>query len=266
MIAKHANPFLAHLGEDQRSFAEIAWCWARAASDKPDTMMTAFIKSFWEGAFEHDGRSKVFALLQPDSPSFERRPGNYAAQARGLIVKVGNNLHSYLTADRRESEIFRRKVAEVLCGMPEYCPWSWDGSDEGLLALSTIPFAQWPPQMREERYAEWRIRREDLAKWYETSTLVVAADLNQFWPALKGRDEPLDVRSNKMRRSFMKISEAVDAELADGGRLDGLRPGERRKRLTDRMIKLGLKSGEIPHERTFREFFNERPGKSEKSG
>lgn len=70
---------------------------------------------------------------------------------------------------------------------------------------------------------------------------------------------------SRLNPSFAKIKEAVDAEVGDNGRIDGLRPSERNKRLADRMKRLGYRPEEIPSERTFREYFNKGPGKPEKS-
>ena len=69
-----------------------------------------------------------------------------------------------------------------------------------------------------------------------------------------------------MRPSFLKITNAFTAEVEAGGRLDELRPVERNARLSDRMKKMGLKDSEIPGDRTFRDYFNKGPGKTEKSG
>jgi hypothetical protein len=261
MAGNPTNPLLAHVTEDQRSFAEIAQRWSKPANEPIEIMMEALIKSFWRGEYEHDGNSSVFALLQPDSLSLERKPGNYAT-SRNLVVKIGYNLDSHVTAERKEHNLFRREVAEVLCGMGEYCPWPWDGSDDGLVGLSTISFEMWPIGMREERYSQWRIRRNDFAEWYRASPLHITARLHQFWPAQtdKAKDR------GELRPSFAKIQEAIDAELAAGGRIDGLRPRERNKRLSDRLIKRGYNSKELPHERTYREFFNRGPGKAEKRG
>jgi hypothetical protein len=63
-----------------------------------------------------------------------------------------------------------------------------------------------------------------------------------------------------LRPSFSKIQSAIDAELAAGGRIAGLRPGERYRRIAERMLLMGYKNSEIPHIRTFREFFNRGPG------
>jgi len=65
------------------------------------------------------------------------------------------------------------------------------------------------------------------------------------------------------RPSFSKIQSAIDAELAAGGRIGGLRPGERYRRIAERMIVMGYKQSEIPHIRTVRAFFNRGPDKAE---
>ena len=87
------------------------------------------------------------------------------------------------------------------------------------------------------------IRRNDFAEWYRASSLRFTTRLHQFWPAQtdKAKDR------GELTPSFAKIREAIDAELAAGGRLDGLRPRERNKRLSDRLIQRGYNSKELPH-------------------
>lgn len=69
------------------------------------------------------------------------------------------------------------------------------------------------------------------------------------------------------KQSFEKIKAAIEAEVKDTGKpFPPLRPVERNKRISDRMRVLGLKEQEIPKERTFREYFNNGPGKPAKSG
>jgi hypothetical protein len=75
-----------------------------------------------------------------------------------------------------------------------------------------------------------------------------------------------DTSKKTSRQSFFKIQSAIDAELAAGGRIIGLRPGERYRRIVERMILMGYKKSEIPHIRTVREFFNRGPGKAENNG
>lgn len=71
----------------------------------------------------------------------------------------------------------------------------------------------------------------------------------------------------RLRPSFIKIRQAFEAEEKVTGKpFPALRPTERNKRLTDRMSAMGMKSSEIPDERTFRSYFNQGPGKSEKCG
>jgi hypothetical protein len=71
----------------------------------------------------------------------------------------------------------------------------------------------------------------------------------------------------KLSQSFEKIRAASKAEAKESGSaLWLLKPGERNKRLAERMVLMGLKKAEIPHSRTFRKYFNEGPGKTEKSG
>jgi hypothetical protein len=72
--------------------------------------------------------------------------------------------------------------------------------------------------------------------------------------------------SGGLTRTQQKIFRAIEAERMAGGIIDELRPGERNKRLSDRMRSMGYKDSEIPHPRTFREFFNKGPGKTEKRG
>jgi hypothetical protein len=167
---------------DRQSLLDIAWVWSRVAGEPSSMMMDALVRSFWRGDFELDGQSRLFALIQPDSPSLERRPGNYASDTSGLTVKVGADDKAYVAAERKQHSLPRRQVADVLCGMPEYCPWPWDGSDEGLIGLSTIPFAVWPIRMRDERYAQWHIQRDHFAEWYRASTLSIMVSIEQFWP------------------------------------------------------------------------------------
>ena len=71
----------------------------------------------------------------------------------------------------------------------------------------------------------------------------------------------------KMSSSFKKIRAAIQAEeQANGKPLPALRPVERNMRLANRMRAQGMNKHEIPNERTFREYFNNGPGKSEKNG
>jgi hypothetical protein len=170
------------LGDDGHlSFDEIASAWSGATSLPRAMMMEALVNAFWRGEFECDGVSSVFAFVQPDSVAVERSPGNYATSRDGIIVKVGDDFNSYVTAERKQHSVFRHEVARVLCGMPDYCPWLWDGSDEGLMGLSTIAFETWPSLMRQERYSQWRIRRDHFAQWYRAWPLSSAARLEQFW-------------------------------------------------------------------------------------
>ena len=156
------------------------------------------------------------------------------------MSELGDHLERHVTAERKEHNLLRREVAEVLGGMPEYCPWPWDGSDDELVGLSTIPFERWPIQMREERYSQWRIRRDDFAEWYRAWQLRTTARLNRR-PA---RTNTAKDRSD-LTPSFAKIQEAIDAELAAGGRLDGLRPRERNPALSQLMHR-GYKSKKLP--------------------
>jgi hypothetical protein len=167
---------------DHRSFFDIAWAWSAVTGEPSSMVMDALVRSFWRGEFEPDGKSRLFALIQSDSPSAERLPGNYANTENGLTVKIGNDDKAYVTAERKQHWLLRRQVADVLCGMPEYCPWPWDGSDEGLVGLSTIPFEVWPIKMRDERYKQWHIQREHIAEWYRASTLSTMVSIEQFWP------------------------------------------------------------------------------------
>ena len=178
------NPLLDHLTEDARSFSTIASSWAKAAHDLPAVMMKELVSAFWRGQFERDGKSSIFALLQPDSPHFfERRPGNYATRADG-IVKVGADLRSYVTAERKKVQIFRRAVAEVLC-------WKeWDGTDDGLLGLAIMPFEKWSEDIQELHYSQWRMRRDNFAKWYLSTALTAEARMGQFWPDQARRSVP----------------------------------------------------------------------------
>jgi hypothetical protein len=170
-------------------------------------MMDALVTSFWRGEFELDGKSRLFALIQVDSPSVERRRGNYATTEGGLIVKVGKDDKAYVTAERKSHSLLRRQVANVLCGMPEYCPWPWDGSDEGLVGLSTIPFEIWPIRMRDECYAQWHIRREDFAEWYRPSTWSAMVSIEQFWP--KAPAEVPDAKSAEFAKPHSALQTRV---------------------------------------------------------
>jgi hypothetical protein len=71
----------------------------------------------------------------------------------------------------------------------------------------------------------------------------------------------------KLSPSFAKIKAAIEAEeRATQKPFPKLRPGERFKRLADRMLTEGMKDYEIPNIRTFWEYFNRGPGKSAKTG
>jgi hypothetical protein len=216
MIIKY--PFTS---DSQRTLADIAKAWSKVASEPPEAMMDALVRSFWRGDFERDGRSQIFALLQPPSverpaPSElgrssrfagDRLPGDYATRADGHIVKVGLDLESYITADRYVHEIVRGNVAKVLGGVPEYFPCAWDGSVEGLLGFATTPWEKWPDLMRSERYSQWWIRREHFAAWYESSPLSSWAPLESFWP----------VPRNSLSADAVGPSPFVARQVADGG-------------------------------------------------
>ena len=156
------NPLLDHLTEDARSLSAIARSWAKAAQDLPAVMMKELVSAFWRGEFEHDGKSSVFVLLKPDSPHIpdspvDRRLGNYVFTDK-LISRVGADLQSDITAERKRVQIFRREAARFFF-------WKeWDGTDDGLLGLATIPFENWPKDIHELHYSQWCMRRDDFAK------------------------------------------------------------------------------------------------------
>jgi hypothetical protein len=194
------NSLLAYLAYDQRSFAEIANYWSKIAREPPETMLCALVSAFWRGEFERDGKSMVFALLPPNSVHTERSPGNYAF-SDGNVVKVGKDLCSYVTAEREMHQLFRRQVAGALSAMSECIPWPWDGSDDGLVGFSIIPWQKWPPDMRRCWYSEWRTRREDFVEWYSTSRLHFTAPIEQFWPPRPNRYDDHEHRSDPTSKS-----------------------------------------------------------------
>jgi hypothetical protein len=257
MTTDMENPLLNHLKEDQRSFGEIASFWAASSGQCAKVLIGALVASFWKGELERDGASRVFSLVQPDSPYFERRPGNYACSSSGHIVKVGRDLRSFPTAERKNISHSRRGVAEGLGGTPELIPWEWDGEEEGLLGFSVIPFEHWPSLMQ-RRYADWRIRRDDFAEWHQTSAFHAIPRLEQFWPArvsTSGYGSNTVPPKRKPRPNYVKIKKAVDAVTASGTDLLGLRPCERNDELRKEMRRVGLTDRQIPSERIFREYF-----------
>ena len=147
--------------------------------------MNELVTAFWLGQFESDGKSCVFVLSRPASPHIpaspvDRRPGDYAISG-GKFVKVGADLQPYVTAERSRVPIFRRDAARILC-------WKeWDGTDDGLLGFATIEYEKWPEETRELHYSQWRMRRDDFAKWYPSTALTAEARLGQFWPDREAR-------------------------------------------------------------------------------
>src|SRR5262245_40318676 len=192
---------------DELSLAEIARAWSKVSGDKPELLVEALVNTgFWPGEFERNGQSVLFMLLPPDSASSERRSGNYATQGE-VVVKVAEDLHSYVTADRKRSPILRENVAYVLWrpsgwraivpGYPaDFAEWpddkrdlaypDWRAKHEDVYrAHSTIPMEKWPTSPVDMRYhcSLWRIRRDDFARWYRNSSLSAGATLEHFWPS-----------------------------------------------------------------------------------
>jgi hypothetical protein len=119
------------------------------------------------------------------------------------------------------------------------------------------------------RFANWQGRY-----WYDVR-LRAADVLREFSRECETQNQPDPARSGEatspslttMRPAFQKIRAAIQAEEeATGKPFPVLRAVERNKRLADRMVAQGLEKQEIPNERTFREYFNQGPGKPAKSG
>jgi hypothetical protein len=237
------NPLLDHPTEDARSFSEIDRYWAKAAQDLPAVMMKELVSAFWRGEFEHDGRSSVFRLLKPDSLHIpdspaDRRPGNYVFTDK-WISKVGADLQSYITAERKRVQIFRREAARFFF-------WKvWDGTDDGLLGLATIPFEAWPKDILEVHYSQWCIRRDDFAQWYLSTALIAEVQLGQFWPDLEGQRD--------RRGDYPKVKEAVDAQYPKGIPKVLSIPDVARK-VGDHIDKAG---GKVPDRKTLRTHIRE---------
>lgn len=197
---------------DELSLEEIARAWSKVAGDKPELLVEALVNTgFWPGEFERNGQSALFILLPPDSSSSERRPGNYATQGE-VVVKVAEDLHSYVTADRKRSPILRENVAYVLWrpsgwraivpGYPaDFVEWPDDKRDlaypdwrakhgDVYRVHSTIPMEKWPTSPVDMRYhcSLWRIQRDDFARWYRNSSLSAGAPLEHFWPSGESSD------------------------------------------------------------------------------
>ena len=138
-------------------------------------------------------------------------------------------------------------------------------------ASSEIPeddFARWAG---EEHLTQPEVARRNLLRSADVLRLWCQKPIGETGNAMlksrKAKNESSRAPQSKLKPSFEKIRAAKESEEKETGNSIGLlRPRERLKRLTDRMKSMGLKPAEIPHERTFREYFNNGPGKSEKSG
>ena len=203
---------------DHLCFEEIARAWSKVSADDPKMLTEALVSAFWRGEFETDGQSALFILLPPDSAKFERRPGNYATRGE-VVVKVAEDLQSYVTADRKKSPILREVVAYMLyrpAGQraivsgyaADFAKWSDDKRDSAYpnwraehedvyRAHSTTPFEQWPTGPVDMRYycSRWCIRRHDFARWYCTSSLSAGAPLDSLWPTKRKTGEPHRTRA-----------------------------------------------------------------------
>jgi hypothetical protein len=98
-----------------------------------------------------------------------------------------------------------------------------------------------------------------------------AAEIQAAWPApsssIPATKSATSPQKEKLSPSHQKIRDALEAEEeATKKPFPELRPCERNKRLSDRMKLQGLKHHEIPHERTFRAYFAQKPEKPAKSG
>ena len=229
---------------DHLSMPEIAWAWSKAADDEANTLNRAIGVAFWRGAFESGGQtSLVFTLQPPDTQRqsgnpievalaefMQRRPGDYATRG-GLIVKVGADSGSNPTADRLKRPIFREAVAvchfgKVWRGLTSALPEDFDAwSDEqrdierpnwraeyeaAFLALSTIPFARWPANLRERNFPAWLIECHDFRDWYKTSPLSAGVPLRKFWP-VSGRQATPKTGRKKTGRKKKYTPEQLDA-------------------------------------------------------
>jgi hypothetical protein len=197
-------------------FLGIARAWSKVAQNDPDILVGALVSSFWRGEFEEADRSLLFALSAPNSLKAERAPGNYAIGG-GTILKVGEDGRSRPTAERSEKPV-HREMAAYHCqpdwgALPEEPPGFWySWSDEkrdqydprwrqafqqGCLALSTIPFDRWSPDMREHQFERWCIRRRSFLQWYKQSPLSAGVPLTKFWPIRKSQVEQMPAYKRK---------------------------------------------------------------------
>lgn len=146
------------------------------------------------------------------------------------------------------------------------------GDAANLIILGNVPGIEHKDALAPDemyRFTNWQGRY-----WYDVR--LRAADVFREFPLeydmpqqpeLSRPAEPAPAPPKKSKPSFEKITAAIEAEEKKTGKpFPVLRPVERDKRLTDRMKAQGLKEREIPNERTFREYFNQGPGKPAKSG
>jgi hypothetical protein len=252
---------LAHLNEDQWSFDEIAEHWAMGGH-KAETIIAALVQSFWRGEFERSGKSRVFALVMPDSVAPERAPGNYVIVSDNLkdniIARVGKDFWARATADRVRCAVLRREVAKALCWMPEYCPAPWDGTDNGLFALAMLPYESWPIKMREQQYSQWRLRRDDFAEWYGASQLRNTVALEKFWP-------PAEIYAPARERGWQAqaVIAAIVALKKEGKLLAGMTVTDRNDLIRTRVKELRgdkLRGDHPPSDRTIQRAWAKLPG------
>jgi hypothetical protein len=180
-LARSPSNGTAHL-----NFKEIAHRWSKLTGESTVKMMDALVKGFWCGAFERDGETKIFNLVLPNGPvsTGEETVGEYAYSSTyegDAVTKVGEDGERYLAAERRAVRIRRHEVAAVLGGSL-YIPWVWDGTEDGLLTYTGIPYSSWPSRMRSQHFEEWRVCRADFEAWYQAAGIWPKPALESMWP------------------------------------------------------------------------------------
>lgn len=108
-------------------------------------------------------------------------------------------------------------------------------------------------------YRDVVVNVEDVLRLWPSGNMPLPAVVEDIQNSQKF---PLSEKANPARTgahktpSDRKIAAAIAAEEDAGGTIESLRPGERNKRLSDRMKLMRMKESEIPSERSFRRYFN----------
>jgi hypothetical protein len=145
----------------------------------------------------------VFRLMPARNPTAET--GFVMRSASGDFTAVddlGNR--TWVSLDER-CPIVRREVAEVLSGMAEYWPRpeSWDGSENELTMIASLPFSRWPADTIEQHFNEWRLERDFFSRWFAGPAAPVSkAKIDEFWPVTKS--VPTSGKKPKLWKYFQK--------------------------------------------------------------